>query len=257
MQIESKVVKINKEIVIKYENREVNLPQDLRKKICKFWNEAVEENSNLYNGQDYSIECITETDDKIEMLVVKTDYAHYLYEERVGIEEEQYRCLTPFSGILLLTSDNYYAIGVMDKTTSVPNYLQLSGGGVDIADIEDDTINLDKNIKRELKEELNLNLDEIPYKIKYMELPCEHRRVYGFFALGNLNMTKEELLKFFNEYKQYLIENKLEVEFSNLIFLSTNNALQELDNLENPKRPYLRNLIKLVMDDNIGGTKNE
>lgn len=59
-----------------------------------------------------------------------------------------------------------------------------------------------------------------------------------------MNCTKDELKQYFEEYKEYLITNNLEVEFNKLIFLKKENALKELNNLSNCKRPYLGELIK-------------
>ena len=81
----SKIVKINKPIILKYEDRKINLPNKLEENIKKFWNEAIKENPNLYNGQNYVVETVIETKDNIKMTVIKTDYAHYLYNERIGI----------------------------------------------------------------------------------------------------------------------------------------------------------------------------
>ncbi|MGN1269904.1 MAG: hypothetical protein ACI4UU_03435 [Clostridia bacterium] len=240
----SKIVKIDKPIILKFEDREIKLPMEIKENIERFWKNAVRENPNLYNGQDYAVESVIETKESIEMLVAKTNYAHYLYDERVGIQEENYRCCSPWGGLLLLTKDEYFAIGEMNNTTSVPYCLQITGGGIDISDIENGIINIDSNIKRELKEELNLNLDEIDYKIEFIEYPSQKRNAYGFLAIGKINLSKDELKKHFEEYKEYLITNKLEVEFNKLIFLKKENALQELDNLPNYKRPYLRDLIK-------------
>jgi len=240
----SKIIKINKPIILRFEDREIALPQELKENIKKFWNKAIKENPNLYNGEDYAVETVTETAEKIEMLVVKSSYAHYLYNERVGIQEEKYRCCSPWGGILLITEDNYFVIGEMDRKTSTPYYLQVSGGGVDIRDIENGIINIDSNIRRELREEMNLNLDDIDYKLEFIEYPNGTRNAYGFLAIGKVNKTKDELNKYFEEYKEYLIKNNLEIEFNKLIFLKKEKALQELDELSNCKRPYLRDLIK-------------
>ena len=240
----SKIVKVEKPIILKFENRRIDLPIKLKENIENFWNNAIKENPNLYNGQDYVVEKVKETEENIEMLVVKSDYAHYLYDERVGIQKEEYRCCSPWGGILLLTKDDYFVIGEMNSTTSVPYCLQISGGGIDINDIENGVINIDLNIKRELKEELNLNLDDIDYKIEFIEYPSKTRNAYGFLAIGKINQTKDELTQHFKHYKEYLISNNLEVEFNKLIFLKKQRALQELDELPSNKRPYLRDLIK-------------
>ena len=240
----SKIVKINKPIILKFEDRKINLPSKLKESIKKFWNEAIKENPNLYNGQNYVVETVIETKDNIEMTVIKTDYAHYLYDERIGIQEEKYRCCSPYAGILLLTKDNYFVIGEMNKTTSIPHCLQISGGGIDNKDIENGIINIHLNIKRELNEEVNLDLNDIDYKIEYIEYPTKTRNAYGFLSIGKIDKTKHELNKHFEKYKQQLIENNLEVEFERLIFLKKENAIQELDNLPNYKRPFLRDLIE-------------
>ncbi len=241
----SRIVRLDKAITLKFEDRKINLPNELKENISKFWKETVKENPNLYNGQEYVIEKIMETENTIEMLAVKSDYSHYLYDERVGIQQEKYRCCSPWGGILLLTKDNYFVVGEMDSTTSIPYGLQISGGGIDVADIDENgVINIESNIKRELKEELNLNLKDIDYKIEFIEYPNETRNAYGFIAIGKINQTKDKLNREFEEYKEYLLKNNLEVEFNKLIFLKRENALKELDNLHNYKRPYLRELIK-------------
>ena len=244
----STIKKISKSILLKFEDREITLPKELKENIKVFWGNAIKENPNLYNGQDYVVEAVNETKENIEMIVTKSNYAHYLYDERVGIKEEKYRCCTPWGGILLLTKDNYFVIGEMNNTTSMPYCLQISGGGIDCSDINNGIIDIDINIKRELKEEMNLNLEDIKYKIQYIEYPDESRNAYGFLAIGNIDKTKEELKKHFKEYKEYLLSNNLELEFNKLVFLSKKNAVQELDNMNNPKRPYLRELVNKAME---------
>lgn len=243
----SKIERINKPIILKFEDREINLPIKLKHSIDGFWTEATKKNQNLYNGQDYVVETVKENNEKIEMIVIKSNYAHYLYDERIGIKEEKYRSCSPWGGILLLTQDNYFVIGEMDKKTSIPYCLQIPGGGIDVKDIENGIINIESTIKRELKEELNINLEDIEYKMSFIEYPTKMRNAYGFIATGKINSTKTELEDSFEKYKEYLIKNNLEVEFSKLFFLKSENALEELDKLPNYKRPYLKELLKGLM----------
>ena len=243
----SKIKKIDKSVILRFEDREINLPNELKENIRVFFENAVKENPNLYNGQDYVVENVSFTNENIEMLVVKTNYAHYLYDERIGIKDSRYRCCSPWGGIMLLTKDDFFVIGEMDKTTSTLYCLQTSGGGIDISDINNGIINIDRTIKRELKEEMDLNLDDIDYKIEFLEIPDENRNAYGFLAIGRINKSKLELMQHFNKYKEYLINNNLEVEFNRLVFLKKENALQELDSLYNIKRPYLRMFVKEAM----------
>ena len=78
------------------------------------------------------------------------------------------------------------------------------------------------------------NLEKIEYKFHYIEYPNQKRNAYGFIAIGNLNMSKDELQQHFEQYKQYLSQNNLEIEFSNLFFLKKGNTLQEVDKYNNP-----------------------
>lgn len=94
---------------------------------------------------------------------------------------------------------------------------------------------------------MNLDLDEIDYKLEYIEYPSKIRNAYGFLAIGTINKTKNELNQHFEEYKEYLIRNNLEIEFNKIIFIKKENAIKELDKLSNCKRPYLRDLIKEVV----------
>lgn len=179
------------------------------------------------------------------MTVVRTNYSTYLYNDNIGMPDEKYNIIHIWSGILLETLDSYLVVGEMDETTSVPKCLQIPGGGTSDEDIKGDILDINLNLKRELKEELNLDLDKIDYEIKYLECPTKGRSVYGFLAYGKVNMTKNELNNYFEDYKKYLEENDLEIEFSKLVFLNKEAELSELDKLKNPKREYLRELIEI------------
>ena len=242
------IKRITKKIVLEYEDRVIDLPDELRQAIDTFWQKAVQENPALYNGDDYAVESVEETENEIIMHVVKSNYAHYLYNERVGISELKYRCIAPWSGLLLLTNDGYWVVGQMAKTTSFAGGFQIPGGGVDKKDIKDNRIDMYENLKREVKEEVNLDLDKINFEFEFLECPMGKRNVYGFLAIGKLDMSKEELKKHFDEYQKYLIENGLEIEFEKLIFFTKGNSIQEYDTYDNPKRPYMRELLEEAED---------
>lgn len=56
----------------------------------------------------------------------KSDYAHYLYGERIGYQKE-YECKNLSAGCLLETIDGYYIVGKLDENTSNPTILQVTG----------------------------------------------------------------------------------------------------------------------------------
>lgn len=245
------IKQIIKPIILKYEDREINLPNEVKENIKIFWDKLIKENPNLFNGENHCVESIIEKEDRIEMNVVKTNYATYLYNERIGMPDKKFNIIHLWSGILLETKDNYFVLGEMDDTTSVPRCLQIPGGGTSDEDIKNGILEMDMNLQRELKEELNLDLKDIEYKINYLECPSEKRSVYGFLAVGKIDMTKQNLNKHFENYKKYIEENNLEQEFSKLIFLDKNKALEELDKLNNPKREYLREFIEISMQSKL------
>lgn len=194
-----------------------------------------------------------ELKDRIRITIQKTNYVHYLYDERIGLEGNL-GCYNLNGGILLETLDKKYILGEMDVTTSYPKGLQISGGNLDQNDIkEDGTVDLIENISRELQEELNINLFNkqmiTTYKMQYMELPEGRRHSYAPMLKGMLMMTEEEMKQYYKKYKEYLKKSNQEVEFVKLHFIDKENAVTELDSLDNPKRPYLRGL--LYMDSNI------
>ena len=63
-----------------------------------------------------------------------------------------------------------------------------------------------------------------------------------------IDKTKEELKKYFEEYRKYLIDNNLETEIGRLVFLKKEIAVEQLDSMQNYKRPYLRELIEIARE---------
>ena len=246
-------IKLHKELEIVKGEKDIELPEDIAQKIETFWQKQVEENPHLFNGEIWSVTKFEELEDKLRLTVQRTNYAHYLYDERVGLEGNL-ACYNLNGGILLETLDKKYILGEMNETTSYPKGLQIPGGNLDQNDIkEDGTVDLIGNIARELQEELNLDLFDKSiiksYKMQYMELPEGKRHSYAPMLKGMLMMTEEEMKQYYKKYKEYLKKSNQEVEFVKLHFINKENAVTELDSLDNPKRPYLRGL--LYMDSNI------
>lgn len=243
------LVQLNKKIEIIKEDGIFQIPEDLKKQIQEFWKEQIKENPYLFNGETWNVVKKEETENAIKLYIQKTDYAHYLFDERVGIEGK-YSCYNLHAGILLETKDNYYIVGEMSETTSYPKGLQISGGNVDKNDITlEGKINIEGAIARELKEELNIELYDKKiveeYHIQYMEIPEGKRHSYGPIMKGKINISAQEMQKRYNNYKEQLEQKGEQAEFSKLYFIPKEQALQFLKNLENPKRPYLESLIEL------------
>lgn len=243
------VVKINKKIEVVKIEQILRLPENLQNQIEDFWKKQVEENSHLFNGEVWSVTRFEELPDRIKIGIQKTNYAHYLFDERVGIEG-QYGCYNLNCGILLETQDGYYIVGEMNETTSYPKGLQISGGNLDQNDIKQNgQVDIINNVARELKEELNINLFDKSvveeYKMQYMEMPQGKRHSYAPMMKGILTISAKQMEEQYNNYKRLLEQTGEDVEFQRLHFIKKENALEILKSLDNPKRPYLEDLIYL------------
>lgn len=103
----------------------------------------------------------------------------------------------------------------------------------------------------EIKKELEVNLKqgkvdipkELEEKIKIFWKDAIN--AYGILAVGDLNMSKQEMEDFFLDYKNNLEKNGEEIEFKEIKFLPVNNAIEKLNNMPNCKRGYLVPLLEL------------
>lgn len=243
------VIQTKKPVTTNTIHKMMNLPQNLRNKIDEFWKEQVKENPNLFNGEVWNVTKMEENADKIILTLEQTDYAHYLYDERHGIEEK-YACHNIAAGVYIVTKDGFAVIGELDDTTSYPKALQVSGGGIDEKeDLQNGEFDLIKTAKRELKEELNIELDNKKqiekYNFEYIEVPEGKRHSYCVILKAYSSYTKAQLEEYFNKYYKYLEETDGEKEFKKLYFLKLGNAVKELDKLDNPKRLYVRQLLEI------------
>lgn len=222
----------------------------LKSDIEKFWNKIKIEEPYIWDGDFICANEISELNEKIVLKCKKTKYSHYLYDERIGIDNKDYWCSCLWGGILLKTSDNYYVLGEASEQTSLPHCIQIFGGGPDGTDILDkNNIDIINTIKRELKEEINIDLENknhiLDYKIKYLEIPHKKRHAYGIIAVGNLAMTKEEIEKYHRNYIELLNDKNEEIEVGKLIFLSTKKTISELNSYSNPIRDYVKEILGL------------
>lgn len=239
-------------IKVKIEDKQFELPEEIRRKIEEFWNQCKSENPNLWNGELMCVgECKME-DNQILITCRKSNYAHYLYDERIVLPKK-YACSSLVAGCLLETSDNYYIVGELADNTSFPHCMQISGGSADVDDIKDGRIDIFNTIIRECQEELNISLQNKEqvehFKIKYICLPSEAVHTYILFAKGKLNMTKAQMQEYYEQYLKYLKENNLEVEFGRIHFIKKGKTTEELEKFKNPKRNYLKSLLEIDSEE--------
>ena len=114
---------------------------------------------------------------------------------------------------------------------------------------EEHIMDLIKTAKRELKEELNLDLDNKEqienYNFEYIEKPEGKRHSYCVILKAYSMYTKNQLEEHFKKYYKFIEETHGEKEFKKLHFLKVGKAVEELDTLDNPKRLYVRQLLEI------------
>ena len=230
------------------EDEKLNLPKEIQIKIDEFWKKATKETPNLWNGELMCVEKCVKENNEIIITCKKTNYSHYLYDERIVLPKE-YACSSLVASCLLETSDNYYIVGELAENTSFPHCMQISGGSADNDDIKNNQIDIQNTIIRECKEELNIDLQDKKqvenFEIKYIYLPNDKIHTYILFAKGKLKMTKDEMNDYYELYFKYLKENNLEIEFGKIHFIKKGKTTEELEKLKNPKRDYLESLLEI------------
>ena len=238
----------NKTLSAKLKDEKIELPQELREKIDENFAKMKDAGANIWNGEVMCVSSVNITDYQVEIVCKKSDYAHYLYGERIGCQKE-FECKNLSAGCLLETSDGYYVVGELDAKTSYPGMLQVTGGGVDKKDILDGNIDILQTIKRETKEELNIDLDDESLVKEsgicyiYESNPDEQPGV-ELFVKAKIKLTAKEMQEYFEAYYKYLKENNLELEFKTLHYFSKENIEKDLDKLTNPRRFYLKPLLE-------------
>lgn len=245
----------NKQIEIVSKNELIELPNNLKENIMNNFENIKSNGANIWNGEVICVSKYNVDDKNVNITCNKSNYAHYLYEEKIGCSKE-YECRNLSAGCLIETIDGFYVIGELDDVTSYPTMLQVTGGGVDKKDIFNNNIDIERTIIREAKEELNIDLKDKNlisyYELSYMYITNKDEQPgIQVFAKAKINMTIEEIKKHFENYYKYLKQNNLERELKTLHFLPKENAIKELSNLHKPKRDYLIPLIKLDIERNL------
>ena len=245
----------DKQVEIIFIGQKVSLPNAICRKIDHHWTELGKSGKTLTRGDGFTITTVKEDENEIRMYLSSTDYAHYMATID-NILEKKYKCMVIYTAALVETVDNYIIIGEMASNTSTPGRLQFAGGGLDKGDLDEKYYKIDlyKNLKREIKEELGIsivNRDHVKStQVRFLVTGGAHD-FYAIMFKIELNLNKNELTSLYNNHVEFLEKKGLTPEFQSLLFLKNDPNDIEAFVRDNPKPmvDYLKKLIQITEMD--------
>lgn len=218
------VSRLTKKLIVRFSGEQIVLPHDVQEKIDTYWEKLLSSGKSYKRGEVFTVTKKEVFEDRIEILVEKTDYAHYLYSQNIGNLGE-YAVHIIHIASLVETSDGKIIFGKMGEQTSRSSVCQLCGGGIDNDDLRGDIFDFEHNIKKELVEELGIDTEDTQ-RIKSFEL--------AYFKEGGptdkmtviyrviLNETSIEFMKRYEDFVLQLEKNGEKPEFGEIIVLDKN-----------------------------------
>lgn len=173
------------------------------KSITKFWDRQLGIDPTLYNGDAFlSLDGLYQKrTDELIFEVYQTEYMNYLYNQKM---ENGSRRI--FSTTIVVTEDDYIVLGETKE-----GMLQFIGGAYDVADIDQNEINPQRGMERELFEQLPIRYADVRL-IKPLILVREETGETCIIYVTYVNVTKQQLEA---TYSMMSIQ-----EFSSLYFLA-------------------------------------
>lgn len=220
---------------------EVKLDKVTEDKVQEYWKQLQQETDLLHEGKILIVSELIKNEENYIIELKQTSFSYFMYvkEKKVG----DIRCM--FSGAYILTSDGYVICVLNDYYENEMHFktLNLVGGMADVGDIVAGDYSSQKCLKRELKEELGIELDEQNWntQLKYLKSPSKSENPVGY-PIGTIYeiktaYTREQLQKLFEKQSH-------DKEVNNLVFFSKENY-KEIYNYEH-KKQYLSELFEMI-----------
>lgn len=198
----------------------ITLPTDLQHTIAAYWQTVIAERPNLFNGPVYTVTGITETDTAMTVDMAQSTFAHYAYCETHDVAEYDFRVL--HSAALVITSDNKIIVGQMADHTSRGGAICCSGGAIDPDDIQDGIINLDRNTRRELHEELGIDAANatqvISFEPAYLKTGGVRGKISAIYRV-ELALSAADFTQHYDQFVADSTAGGEPAEFSKLYFI--------------------------------------
>ena len=247
-----RVDKLWSKLIVRFSNESVALPDDIKQKVDTYWQELLASGKNYKRGEVFTVTDKKETESSTEVLVEKTDYAHYLYSQNVGgVGDFGVRII--HTAALVVSSDNYAIFGEMGSQTSRAGVFQCCGGGIDNNDLKGDKFDFDHNITCELFEELGIDVTDVGRVLEFAAAylkeggPTDKMTVVYRVCLSE---TGKEFLEKYGKFEEALRQKGELPEFGKIIMLPLEKGAFNQFFQENGERcdEYMQPLFEKVLE---------
>lgn len=219
-------------------------------KINNHWESLVKKGKKFTRGNVYTIKKIRKNSKELNIELTLTDYAHFLYSIYSSNLKAISKCRVVSTSALIETRDKYFIFGEMNKNTFMPGRIQCSGGGLDENDLENGSINFVKNIKKEVYEELGLNISDskiVKKKyVKYIGCGGKNNFIIIIFKI-DLSIDSHRVKKIFKDYTDKLKSDNIEPEFKKLFIAKKDFKI--IEKIQSDKRDKADYVIPLIRED--------
>ncbi|MEI6650842.1 MAG: hypothetical protein WCL23_05445 [Candidatus Moraniibacteriota bacterium] len=250
---EISITPITKKIVVRYDGGHVSLPADLLSGIEVYWEELLRSGRPYTRGETFTVTGRNDTDERIEISVTRTDFAHNLYCRRFPVPDG-YAARVIHTAALVETSDGKVVFGRMSGHTSHSGRYQLCGGGLDNNDLHGDILDLDHNTKKELREEFGIDVDDTnrvgSFFPAYFKEGGQRGRMSVIYRVA-LKETAGEFLNRYDVFDDGLRKSGEEPEFDEIVVFNRNSKeLLSFLARENLRfEEYMRPLFEYIASD--------
>jgi 8-oxo-dGTP pyrophosphatase MutT (NUDIX family) len=162
-------------------------------KISAFWRTALKTHPHFYDGQvhvmtSWEIRGAQSGDAAFIGNLCRTNFASFLYWKASATHS---RKEVDFSGgAALLCRDGALLMVLTGDHTIAPGTLEFPSGFVDVADFDDNVLNFDRHVEREVTEELAIKGEDLSRPIRY--LVSEADGVVQVLSIFNVDTNGDE-----------------------------------------------------------------
>jgi 8-oxo-dGTP pyrophosphatase MutT (NUDIX family) len=215
---------LTKNLIVRLSGKSVTLPRDIQDAIDAYWESLLQSGKTYTRGEVFTVTKKETFDDRIELLVEKTDYAHYLYCQNID-QLGKYGVHIIHTAALVETCDEKLIFGKMGDQTSRSGIYQLCGGGIDNDDVKGDTFDFEHNIVKELQEELGIDAYDTQrvqsFELAYLKEGGPTDKMTVVYSV-KLSETRDEFLQKYALFAKQLQEKKELPEFGEIVVIEKN-----------------------------------